>query len=31
MLIGNEFYGDKKKFERPVAEEGENEKSAFIK
>ena len=31
MLIGNEFYGNKSKFEKPVEEEGENENKAFIK
>lgn len=31
MLIGNEFYGNKSKFEKPVAEEGENENKAFLK
>lgn len=31
MLIGNEFYGNKQKFESPVAEEGENEGMAFKK
>lgn len=29
MLIGNEFYGDRKKFTNPVAVEGENEIVAF--
>ena len=31
MLIGDEFYGNKAKFETPVAEEGENEGKAFKK
>lgn len=31
MLVGNEFYGNKSKFEKPVAEEGENENNAFKK
>jgi P-type E1-E2 ATPase len=26
MLVGNEFYGNKSKFEKPVSDEGENEK-----
>jgi hypothetical protein len=30
MLVGNEFYGNKSKFEKPVAEEGENENKAFL-
>ena len=31
MLIGNEFYGDRDKFEKPIAEEGENENKAFMR
>lgn len=31
MLVGNEFYGNKSIFEKPIAEEGENENKSFEK